>query len=48
MDKLQTSIFLIKKGYITTDYINGTFEAKLTPKGKEAVKAYLIIEDLLK
>jgi len=48
MDQLQSSIFLIKNGYIITDYINGIFEAKLTQKGKEAIKAYLIIEELLK
>lgn len=48
MNKLQTSIFLIKNGYIKTEYVNGIFEAKLTPKGKKAVKAYVMIEELLK
>ena len=48
MSKLQMAIFLIKKGYITTDYVNGNFAAKLTPKAKEALKAYVMIEELLK
>jgi predicted transcriptional regulator len=48
MTKLQTAIFLIKNGYITTDYVNGNFAAKLTPKGKQALNAYVMIEDLLK
>jgi len=47
MDKLQTSIFLIKNGYIITDYVNGTFTAKLTPKGKRALKANVMVQLLL-
>ncbi len=48
MSRLEMAIFLIKKGYIETEYVNGIFEAKLTPKGKKAVKAYVMIEELLK
>lgn len=48
MDKLETSIFLIKNGYIKTEYVNGTFAAKLTPKGKQVLEAYVMIEELLK
>ena len=48
MSKLQTAIFLIKKGYIKTEYVNGIFAAKLTPKGKQALEAYVMIEELLK
>jgi len=47
MDQLQSSIFLIQNGYIKTKYINGIFAAKLTAKGKRALKANVMMQLLL-
>tara|TARA_R110000824_G_scaffold219002_1_gene405807 strand:+ start:1358 stop:1525 length:168 start_codon:yes stop_codon:yes gene_type:complete len=47
MNNLQSSIFLIKNGYIKTKYINGIFAAKLTTKGKRALKANIMMQLLL-
>ena len=48
MSKLQTAVFLIKNGYVSTRYYNGKFQVKMNPKGKQAYLLLKRLEELSK